>query len=166
LLGYGIVTNVTATKTPARRASAAGPPASFMDALEAFFSAVRRAKARAARDAGSGELSDSQFHILRALLETTDVPVGELADAAGVAGPTATRMLDGLVRDGIVERNHSTTDRRVVTVRLTPKGRKLVTKKHQISLAKRQALYESLTPQERKQVEQLLPRLGAAIEDL
>jgi MarR family transcriptional regulator, organic hydroperoxide resistance regulator len=154
------------TATRAKRTTKPAPPEAFMDALEQFFGAVRRAKARAARDAATSDLSDSQFQLLRILLDQAELPVGELACAAGVAGPTATRMFDGLERAGIVERRHSTQDRRVVTVRLTATGRKLVTKKHQVSLKKRQALYDSLTPAERKQVEQLLPRLADAIEDL
>jgi DNA-binding MarR family transcriptional regulator len=157
---------VTTRTAGAPTANAADPPATFAAALDAFFSAVRRSKARAAREAGAGELTDSQFHMLRALTDRTDVPVGELADCAGVAGPTATRMFDGLERAGIVERRHSTTDRRVVTVRLTPKGKKLVARKHAVSLAKRRALYESLTKDERKQVEQILARLAGVIEDL
>jgi DNA-binding MarR family transcriptional regulator len=154
------------TATQAKNTTKSAPPGAFIDALEQFFGAVRRAKARAAREAATSDLSDSQFQLLRILLDQPELPVGELAGAAGIAGPTATRMFDGLEKAGIVERTHSTQDRRVVTVRLTPKGRKLVNAKHQLSLRKRQALYSSLTPQERKQVEQLLPRLADAIEHL
>jgi DNA-binding MarR family transcriptional regulator len=141
-------------------------PASFTSALDHFFSAVRRSRARIAREAGAGELTLSQYQLLSALAEVPERPVGELAEAAAVAPPTATRMLDGLERSGIVERRHSTTDRRVVIVRLTGKGRRLVERKEKLVAAKRRALYESLSPSERRQVERLLGRLAEVIEEL
>ncbi len=142
------------------------PPASFVSALDEFFSAVRRSKARAAREAGAGELTPSQYHLLAALSEGSERPVGELAVGAAVASPTATRMLDGLERSAIVERRHSASDRRVVTVRLTEKGRRLVQSKEAVVAAKRRALFHSLSPSERTQVEGLLRRLAEAIEEL
>ena len=158
-----------ATRAPARELD---PPASFTSALDEFFSAVRRSRARAAREAGAGELTLSQYQLLAALAEEEvsrrepERPVGELAEAAGCAAPTATRMLDGLERDGIVERRHSTSDRRVVTVRLTRRGRRLMDQKERVVQEKRRALYASLGDREREQVERLLRRLAGVIEEL
>ncbi len=148
------------------RSEPSEPPASFVAALEEFFSAVRRSRARSAREAGTGELTASQYQLLSALAKGSERSVGELAEAAAVTTPTATRMLDGLVRAGIAERRHSTSDRRVVTVRLTPKGRRLVKRKETVVAAKRRALFESLSPSERRQVERLLRRLAGVIEEL
>jgi DNA-binding MarR family transcriptional regulator len=148
------------------------PPASFTSALDEFFSAVRRSRARAAREAGAGELTLSQYQLLAALADDAGnpraqgLPVGELAEAAGCAAPTATRMLGGLERDGIVERRASSSDRRVVTVRLTRRGRRLVDEKERVVQAKRRALYASLGDSERAQVERLLRRLAGVIEEL
>jgi MarR family transcriptional regulator, organic hydroperoxide resistance regulator len=142
------------------------PPASFGQALDEFMSALRRSRARAAREAGAGELTHSQFALLTALDACPERPVGELAECGGVAPPTATRMLDGLERAGVIERRHSTADRRVVTVRLTDAGRRLVERKRELVAFKRRALYASLDADERGQVEQLLRRLAQAIEEL
>lgn len=141
-------------------------PEGFVSALDEFFSAVRRSRARTAREAGTGELTLSQYALLSALDETSERPVGELAEAADVAPPTATRMLDGLERSGIVERRHSTVDRRVVTVRLTAEGQRLMARKERLVAAKRKALFESLSDTERRQVEHLLRRLAEVIEEL
>jgi MarR family transcriptional regulator, organic hydroperoxide resistance regulator len=94
------------------------------------------------------------------------LPVGELACTAGVATPTATRMLDGLVRDGIVEREGSSVDRRVVTVRLTEKGVRQVRAKGKLVAEKRRLVYESLSPRERRDAVVLLGRLADVIEEL
>ena len=75
-------------------------------------------------------------------------------------------MLNGLVRAGIAERRHSTSDRRVVTVRLTANGRRLMKRKEAVVAAKRRALFASLSPSERRQVERLLRRLAGVIEEL
>ena len=144
----------------------ASVPTAFDSALDEFFGAIRRSRARAAQQVGAGELTLSQFQLLGAFAEAPESTVGELAEAAGVAGPTATRMLDGLERAGIVERRPSEQDRRVVTVRLTAKGRRLLERKRLLVAEKRRALYESLAPSERRQVERLLRRLAGVIEEL
>jgi MarR family transcriptional regulator, organic hydroperoxide resistance regulator len=144
----------------------AEPPASFVRALEEFFAAVRRSRARAAREAGAGELTVSQYTLLAGLRGRPERPVGELAEDAGVSSPTATRMLDGLERAGVVERRPSSSDRRVVTVRLSAKGRRLLRRKEEVVADKRRALYDSLSPAERTQAERLLRRLADVIEEL
>ncbi|MFN2615714.1 MAG: MarR family winged helix-turn-helix transcriptional regulator [Thermoleophilaceae bacterium] len=140
-------------------------PAEFDAAWDDFFAAIRRARARAAREPG-GELTIPQFQLLVALGETPGTPVGELAAAAEMSHPTATRMLDSLERAGVVERRHSSDDRRVVAVHLTRKGRRLLERKRALISEKRRALYDSLDEPERVQVERLLRRLAQAIEDL
>jgi DNA-binding MarR family transcriptional regulator len=147
-------------------ASPAAPPRSFDSALDEFFGAIRRSRARAAQQVGAGELTLAQFQLLGAFADASERTVGELAEAAAVAGPTATRMLDGLERSGIVERRSSAEDRRVVAVRLTEKGRRLVERKRRLVAEKRRALYDSLSPSERRQAERLLRRLAAVIEEL
>lgn len=137
----------------------------FDAALDDFFAAIRRARGRGAREHGE-ELTVSQHHLLAALAERPELPIGQIALAAGVAPPTATRMLDHLKQSGVVEREHSTEDRRVVTVRLTPKGRQLLERKQAAVAGKRRALYESLAPEERQQAERLLRRLAEVIEEL
>ena len=52
--------------------------------------------------------------------------MSELAASAGVAPPTATRMLDALVREGSSQRTPCEDDRRVVRVALTAAGRDAV----------------------------------------
>jgi DNA-binding MarR family transcriptional regulator len=90
-----------------------------------------------------------------ALGEMPHRPVGELAEAAGIAAPTA-----------IVRRTPSTEDRRVVTVQLTPKGRRLLERKRKRVEERRRALYDSLSPPEREQAERLLHRLAVLMDEL
>ena len=89
-----------------------------------------------------------------------------MAAAAGCTSPTATRMLDGLERDGVVVREPSSDDRRRTIVSLTAKGKRLLARQRRESQKKKQRLYDQLSPAERRQTEVLLHRLAQVIVDV
>jgi DNA-binding MarR family transcriptional regulator len=136
----------------------------FTAAWEQFFRTTRRLRARAGREKVE-TLSLPQYHLLEALRDEDELTVGALAEAAGVAPPTATRMLDCLARDGYVERRHSETDRRAVLVSLTPSGRTAVEAAHEQVDAFRRRVFEALDPAERGQAAALLNRLTTVLEE-
>ncbi len=108
-------------------------------------------------------LSLAQHELLRPLLDQQPLRVGELADAAGVRGPTATRMLDTVERAGLVERVHSRTDRRHVRVSLTRAGHTaVVQKQHQIERA-RQEVFDTLSPVQQEHVASFLGAMTGVI---
>jgi DNA-binding MarR family transcriptional regulator len=142
------------------------PPevAAFAAAVDDFMRAARRARGRLAKE---GDISLSQYHLLEPLTAAREpLGVGELAAAAGVSAPTATRMLAGLEREDIVERRACASDRRIVHVVLTADGAARVEDRRERIQARRAQLYDSLTPGEREQAARLLERLAAAIEDM
>jgi DNA-binding MarR family transcriptional regulator len=143
-------------------------PSSEVAAFAAALDDFRRASARArGRLASEGDLTLSQYHLLEPLLSADEpLGVGELACAAGVSAPTATRMLAVLERDVLVERRACTRDRRVVRVRLTPEGAERMTRKRERMQTRHEELYRSLEPGERAQATRLLDRLSSAIEGL
>jgi DNA-binding MarR family transcriptional regulator len=136
----------------------------FAAALDDFLHAVRRARGRLS---AAGELSVSQYHLLEPL-QAADAPlgVGELAAAAEVSAPTATRMLATLERDALVERRGCPHDRRIVHVALTAEGRRRLKSKRESIADRRAAVFASLTADERRQAARLLERLAAATEEL
>ena len=138
---------------------------SFAGALTAFFRAARRKRGEAG-EAGSRPLSLSQFTVLQTVEDEGDATVTALAHAAGVAVPTVTRMLGGLERDGIVERHRVDHDRRIVRVRLTPAGRDLMAEKRVWILERLRAVYDGLTPAERRAATPLMRRFGALLSEL
>ena len=133
-------------------------------AWEDFFRTTRRLRARAGKQPLEG-LSLPQYHLLEALRGADELTVGVLAEAAGVAPPTATRMLDCLERDGHVSRRHSDEDRRAVLVSLTASGRVAVETAHEQVSAWRRRVFESLEPAEREQAAALLNRLSRVLEE-
>jgi DNA-binding MarR family transcriptional regulator len=74
-------------------------------------------------------------------------------------------MLDGLERQGIVERRPSTEDRRSIRVQLTDRGRQLLNRKRKLVDTKRRAMFEALDPDDRESAARLLRTLAAAIEE-
>ena len=91
--------------------------------------------------------------------------MSELAASAGVAPPTATRMLDALVREGVVARTPCEDDRRVVRVALTEGGRDAVATAGRQVAERRARVRDQLSPEEQAQAAALLRRLAAVLED-
>jgi DNA-binding MarR family transcriptional regulator len=137
----------------------------FSEAWESFFRNTRRLRARAGRMAGDAPLSLPQYHLLEPLRDGSERPVGELAEAAGVAPPTATRMLDCLARDGFILRRHSEIDRRSVLVSLTAEGEETIEATHRQVEAWRASVFESLDPGDRERAAALLARLAEILEE-
>ena len=135
----------------------------FSSALLEFLHATRRMRGRIGDE---GELSLSQYHLLEPLLDDERLATCELALAAGVSAPTATRMLSGLARDGHVERVPCAADRRVVHVVLTDDGRARALAKRARGDARRAEIFASLSTGERREAARLLERLAAAVEGL
>jgi MarR family transcriptional regulator, organic hydroperoxide resistance regulator len=135
----------------------------FSSALLDFLRATRRMRGRIGDE---GELSLSQYHLLEPLLDDQRLATCELALAAGVSAPTATRMLSGLAREGLVERVPCEDDRRVVHVVLTDDGRARTLAKRARGDARRAEIFASLSAGERREAARLLERLAAAVEGL
>src|SRR4051812_29310593 len=55
-----------------------------------------------------------------------EVTIGQLAQAEQVSAPTMTRLVDGLVRDGLVRRDADPADGRVVRLQATAKGTRIL----------------------------------------
>jgi DNA-binding MarR family transcriptional regulator len=96
--------------------------------LHALMLASRAFVGLAARSlaAADGEVTLSQFRTLVLLTGEGQQRASDIADQLRVNPSTCTRMLDRLIRKGLVRRLRSATDRRVVLLRLTPAGRDLV----------------------------------------
>lgn len=103
-----------------------------VDELESAYRALSEAQRRLrGRDAMIDGMSVPQYSLLRPLLDTDEMAAGELSRAAGLTPATATHMLEQLVRAGMIERERSQNDRRVVMTRLTPDGRKQLEDRHE-----------------------------------
>jgi DNA-binding MarR family transcriptional regulator len=99
-----------------------------------------------------------QFIALRALRHGP-LSAGQLAQRFGVSRPTITRMVDGLVKKGLVERHIDAEDRRVALTSLTTQGRALHESTEATATRSMADLLEALPADK-------LARMEAALADL
>ena len=85
-------------------------------------------------------LSAPRLSALSVIIYRGPISLTELAKAEGVTAPTMTRLVQALVRGGLVERNVNRTDNRVVLLRATPSGRQTL----DVARANRLAALEEL----------------------
>jgi len=64
----------------------------------------------------------SQYNAASLLQEKGEMTMSAISKGLGVTMGAGTSLMDTLVERGLVDRQRSSTDRRVVTVSLTPKG--------------------------------------------
>jgi DNA-binding MarR family transcriptional regulator len=109
----------------------------FVAAFDEFARAAKRARARVEHDA---VLSPAQVDLLAPLAGGDVLGLRELARAAGVSAPTATRMLDGLQARGLVTRERCANDRRAVRLTVTDAGRAAVVAARERRAARQRAV--------------------------
>lgn len=138
----------------------------FIDAWRRFSRASQRLKAR--RRCGDGEhaLTLPQALLLSGLLHEDELAVGQLADAAEVSKPTATRMLDALEREGYVERRKTDRDRRAVLVSLTDAGRRALDESWAYLRSGLLSASAALSADERRDATRLLHRLAVLMDEI
>jgi DNA-binding MarR family transcriptional regulator len=136
----------------------------FLIAFDAFAKAVRRARGTMLSD--SDALTLSQYGLLLPLAERGAARVRELADEAGIAPSTATRILDALERRAIVRRTRSPEDRRGVTVTLTEQGRAALCAQDEWMRGRQRSFFDQLPGEEQALAPDLLVRLAGLIDEL
>jgi DNA-binding MarR family transcriptional regulator len=112
------------------------------------------------RIAGYG-LSRGRFAIMMQLVHVGDngLNPSELADRCIVTRATITGLIDGLEKDGLVERRTDSSDRRSIKIWMTSKGKELMEKilpPHFRSIA---GLMSSLSDSEKKELIKLLEKV-------
>ena len=135
-------------------------------ALNAFIKLVRASETVTARlsrflHAETG-LTITQFGVLEALYHCGPMVQKEIAEKQLKSGGNITLVTDNLEKRGLVERRREERDRRLVTVHLTLRGRKMIAgyfPRHAAAIAGRLAV---LTPREQEQLGRLCRKLGLA----
>lgn len=84
-----------------------------------------------------GKITFPQFLALEYLNSSDQLKMKDLADYMGVTTAAITGIVDRMVRDGYVTRVFDVRDRRIIKVKLTPKGIALV---KNVSLERRQMI--------------------------
>ena len=94
----------------------------LMDTAPQIMQAIR---VEMRRGRGS-DISIPQFRTLRFIQRNPDSSLSNLAEHLGLTLPSVSKLIDGLVKQKLVTRQQSTTDRRRLTLALTKSGASIV----------------------------------------
>ncbi len=114
--------------------------AEFSEKLSKLMPDIARCTIR--REAGelsNGNITMPQFLILNIIFEESELRMTDIAHVLGVTTPASTGIVGRLVKSGYAQRVYDANDRRIIKIRLTPKGKELV---QRINKQKKQSIIE------------------------
>lgn len=114
---------------------------------------------------GEYGLTTPQFGILEALYHLGPLSLGDLAGKLLVTGGNVTYVMDRLEEQGLVQRERSPVDRRIIQAKLTERGHALIAQVFPGHGSFIEELSLALTPEEQDELRVLLKKLGRAIHD-
>jgi MarR family transcriptional regulator, 2-MHQ and catechol-resistance regulon repressor len=111
-------------------------------------------------------LGESDFRVLEVLLHKGPMPVNAIGPRVDLNPGSVSVAVDRLYKKGFVSRVESSSDRRVRTVSLTEKGRRMfapIFRRH-AALIKR--AFQDVSLEELQQLERILKKIGERAESL
>src|SRR5881628_2091262 len=102
------------------------PPAASLDLADRLHSAAIHLLRRLRREDDASGLPAPQLSALSVIVFGGPITLGALAAAEQVRPPTITKLVATLEEAGLVERDTDESDRRIVRVRATTKGTRLL----------------------------------------
>jgi len=111
-------------------------------------------------------LGNSDFRVLSVLLDQGPLPVNTIGPIVDLNPGSVSVAVDRLFKKGLVSRVESQSDRRVRTVSLTQKGRAMFVPLFKMHTALLTRVFDELSAEEQRQLEQLLKKVGRRAERL
>ena len=105
------------------------------------------------------ELSAAQFIVIASLAGEERKSASDLCKGISYDAGAMTRMLDRLEGKGLIRRNRSPEDRRLVHLELTDEGRALYPRMRELSMSVANRFLHGFTKAEARQLESLLARM-------
>jgi DNA-binding MarR family transcriptional regulator len=141
---------------------------SALAVLGRLFRVAHLADARLSDEIGVHDVQPGWFDLLAALRRSGapyELNPTELMRATLLSSGGMTKRIDRLENEGLVERRPDPDDRRGTLIRLTRRGRALTDRALETHVANEERLLEPLTRAERKQLDALLRKLLAGLDD-
>ncbi len=109
-------------------------------------------------------LTPSQFGVLETLYHLGPLCQGEISHKLLKSTGNITLVLDNLEKRGLIERQRSREDRRMVTIVLTEAGRELIERVFPRQAALIAEAFSPLSPEEQRTLGELCKKLGLALQ--
>jgi DNA-binding MarR family transcriptional regulator len=109
-------------------------------------------------------ISMAQLHILYTLQRSGEMPMSRLAEVLNVSLSNATGLIDRIEERGFVERTRVPEDRRIVKIRVTPEGSRMLDEIDALSDDLLRSVLGHLGPSKLSAVSETAAALRAALE--
>ncbi len=139
------------------------PPDTTPDLADRLHSAAIHLLRRLRRQDDASGLAAPQLSALSVIVFGGPITLGDLAQAEQVRPPTITRLVAALEADGLVERVTASDDRRVVHVRATSRGARLLQEGRRRRVASLATALRALPAAERAAIARALPAIEKVV---
>jgi DNA-binding MarR family transcriptional regulator len=112
------------------------------------------------------DISLPHLEIMKALQEEGTRHIAEIGERLQIPKPQMTRLIDRLEDLGIVARRADNTDRRVINIALTDKGRRIIEELDRVIVGSIKVKLASLTEAELRELSMALKKLGDILSKL
>lgn len=155
-----------ATDDPSQKPPLSRPPKRDVDAIVEtvvyLYTESRRLTKGIAREVG---LTGPQLTVIKLLETFGDLSLSSLSERIRAQNSTVTGIIDRMEREELVVRERSTSDRRVVLIKLTPKGKELARSVDVQPMEIFRGALASLTKDEVAQLVRILGKLQRWVRD-
>ncbi|MFH1074369.1 MAG: MarR family transcriptional regulator [Candidatus Firestonebacteria bacterium] len=118
------------------------------------------------KESCSANLTISELKTLFLFKEQPTYKMSKIAEFVGMPMPTATHVVDRMVRDGLLKRSLDDKDRRVVNIDLTEKGRKKIENSDNHHRESMKRFLNILEPKDREKLIKAMENFVAVIEEI
>ena len=131
--------------------------------IEVAWRVMRMVRAEITRH-DNPDLTMTQMQSLGYLIANPGASLSEVAEHLGLQAPTTSKVVEELVRQGLVVRTVVSDNRRKLSLRITPSGTKLMQAAAEPAMTRMAALLGSLTAQEQRTVVRSMSLLRTLVE--
>ena len=110
------------------------------------------------------EITEVQFMVGMVLIHYGSINMSDLAASIGISLPTLTGIIERMVKRELVAREKDDNDRRMVKVKLTSKGTKIIKKSHDQKREHLRPMITLLDTDDRKSLLRILETLVSEIQ--
>jgi DNA-binding MarR family transcriptional regulator len=112
------------------------------------------------------DLTGPQLTVVKLLEQVGDLSLSELSDKIRAQNSTVTGIIDRMEREGLVTRERSKEDRRVVHIRLSPKGKALAAEIPVEPMEIFKGALESLSGQEMRDLMRIMTKVAKRVKQI
>jgi MarR family transcriptional regulator, organic hydroperoxide resistance regulator len=134
-----------------------------LEAVIYLYTESRRITKELARRGG---LTGPQLTVVKMLEQIGDLSLSELSEKIRAQNSTVTGIIDRMEREALVVRERSKEDRRVVFIRLTPKGRELAREIPVEPMEIFRSALESLSAQEMRDLMRIMTKVAKRVRQI